>query len=402
MHSQSYDKSDIMDKNVYLASKPRYDILDGLRGVAAVLVVAYHILENYFGLGAAHPLNHGYLTVDFFFILSGFVIGYAYDDRWNLMSTWTFFKRRLIRLHPMVVFGTFFGTLLLYFQECSEFPGIAEARWWAVLLAMLWSFTMIPIPKSLDVRGWGETNPMNNPIWSLQWEYIANILYALVLRRMSKVVLALCAAVCAVFTVLLCLHIDVFGFLATRDEVMRHTVIGGWGLSAEHLQVGLTRLLTPFLCGLLLSRINWRVRLRDGFWWCSFAIAAMVAVPRLGGDGTPWLNGLFDAAAILLLFPLIVAVGAGSSVTDKRSASVCNLLGELSYPLYLTHYPYAMLHKQWIANHPDVPASTHVFISVCVFVLALMTAYATYKLCDLPVRRWLRSRLFSRPAGGNA
>ncbi len=44
-----------MNKSVYLSSKPRYEILDGLCGVAAVLVVAYHILENYFGLGAAHP-----------------------------------------------------------------------------------------------------------------------------------------------------------------------------------------------------------------------------------------------------------------------------------------------------------------------------------------------------------
>lgn len=194
-----------MNKSVYLSSKPRYEILDGLRGVAAVLVVAYHILENFFGLGAAHPLNHGYLTVDFFFILSGFVIGYAYDDRWDRMSVWAFFKRRLVRLHPMVVFGTFFGTLMFYFQECPEFPNVATAEWWAVLLAMLWSFTMIPIPKSLDVRGWGETNPMNNPIWSLQWEYVANILYALVLRRLPKSVLALLAAVCGVFTVLLCL-----------------------------------------------------------------------------------------------------------------------------------------------------------------------------------------------------
>ncbi len=269
-----------MNKSVYLSSKPRYEILDGLRGVAAVLVAAYHILENYFGLGAAHPLNHGYLTVDFFFILSGFVIGYAYDDRWDRMSVWAFFKRRLVRLHPMVVFGTFFGTLMLYFQECPEFPNVATAEWWAVLLAMLWSFTMIPIPKSLDVRGWGETNPMNNPIWSLQWEYVANILYALVLRMLPKSVLALLAAVCGVFTVLLCLQVDVFGFLATRAEVMRHTVIDGWGLSAEHLQVGLTRLLTPFLCGLLLSRLGCRVRLRGGFWWCSLALAVLTAVPR--------------------------------------------------------------------------------------------------------------------------
>lgn len=76
-----------MKNNVYLASKPRYEILDGLRGVAALLVVGYHLLETYFHGGSNQPINHGYLAVDFFFVLSGFVIGYAYDDRWNRMST---------------------------------------------------------------------------------------------------------------------------------------------------------------------------------------------------------------------------------------------------------------------------------------------------------------------------
>ena len=135
------------ESNVYLASKPRYEILDGLRGVAAVFVLVYHLCETHIGLGAAHPLNHGYLAVDFFFALSGFVMGYAYDDRWDRMTTWGFFKRRLIRLHPMVICGSVIGALLFYFQQCDAFPGIAQSPWWLVVLAMLWSFTMIPVPK---------------------------------------------------------------------------------------------------------------------------------------------------------------------------------------------------------------------------------------------------------------
>ena len=88
-----------MNTTTYLASKPRYEILDGLRGVAAMIVVAYHLFETY-SAGPVHQiLNHGYLAVDFFFVLSGFVIGYAYDDRWDRMSIKDFFKRRLVRLH---------------------------------------------------------------------------------------------------------------------------------------------------------------------------------------------------------------------------------------------------------------------------------------------------------------
>ena len=96
-------------KNTYLASKPRYEILDGLRGVAAIMVVVFHIMESYSKGAAYQIINHGYLAVDFFFVLSGFVVGYAYDDRWNKMTTWGFFKRRLVRLHPMVIMGSVLG-----------------------------------------------------------------------------------------------------------------------------------------------------------------------------------------------------------------------------------------------------------------------------------------------------
>ena len=114
-------------KNTYLASKPRYEILDGLRGVAAIMVVLFHMFECYSPGVTGQIINHGYLSVDFFFALSGFVITYAYDDRWNQMSTWSFFKRRIIRLHPMAVFGTllcacFFLTLSLFRLNFTNRP----------------------------------------------------------------------------------------------------------------------------------------------------------------------------------------------------------------------------------------------------------------------------------------
>ena len=106
-----------MNTNIYLPSKPRYEILDGLRGVAALLVVAFHLFETYSKGPAYQIINHGYLAVDFFFALSGFVIGYAYDDRWDRMTTWGFFKRRLVRLQPMVIMGTLVGACLYFFGQ---------------------------------------------------------------------------------------------------------------------------------------------------------------------------------------------------------------------------------------------------------------------------------------------
>lgn len=383
--------------NLYLESKPRYEILDGLRGVAAMLVVVYHLFETYFHGAPDQPANHGYLAVDFFFVLSGFVIGYAYDDRWGKMTTWGFVKRRLIRLHPMVIFGTSFGALMFYFGSCGEFPLINDTPWWMVLLVTLWCFTMIPLPNTMDIRGWGETNPLNGPAWSLQWEYIANILYALVIRRLSKAALAGCVVVFAVLTIILCLNIDVIGFLVERNYAS-YTVIGGWSTTPDQLQVGLTRLLYPFFCGLLISRMRKLIKVKAGFWWCSLFIVVLFCMPwmGLGTEGeSRWTNGLYEAFCILVCFPLIVAMGAGSSVTGSKSSAINKFLGEISYPIYITHYPLIYMQMSWVDSHKDAPIGTHIFISVSIFLLSILVAYGVYKLYDLPVREWLKKKCFN-------
>ena len=390
--------------NVYLASKPRYEILDGLRGVAAVLVVAYHLFETYFHGAPNQPINHGYLAVDFFFVLSGFVIGYAYDDRWDRMSTWAFFKRRLIRLHPMVIFGTLFGALMFYFGSCGEFPMINETPCWMVLLVMLWCFTLLPLPHTMDIRGWAETNPLNGPAWSLQWEYIANILYALFIRKFSKVALGICVAIFAVLTIILCLNIDVTGFLEERNWAS-YTVVGGWSTTPDQLQVGLTRLLYPFFCGLLISRVGKLIKVKAGFWWCSLMIIVLFCMPWMGigteGEAR-WTNGLYEAVCILVCFPLIVAMGAGSSVKGSKSEAINRFLGEISYPIYITHYPLIYMQMSWVDSHKDAPLGTHIFVAVCIFVLAILVAYGAYRLYDLPVREWLKHKLFKTSASSSS
>lgn len=385
------------NKNIYLASKPRYEILDGLRGVAAVLVVVYHLLETYYHSAPDQPVNHGYLAVDFFFVLSGFVIGYAYDDRWDRMSTWNFFKRRLVRLHPMAIFGTLLGALLFYFAESTDFPLIKDTSPLLLLFVMLWGFTMIPMGTGLDIRGWSETNPLDGPAWSLQWEYVANILYAFFIRRLGKVALAVCVVFFASLTLILCLNIDVTGFLAARESAS-YTVVGGWSLTPSQLQVGFTRLMYPFFCGLLLSRMGWLIKVRGGFWWCSLFIVVVLAMPWMGltaeGDGR-WTNGLYEAVCILVAFPLIVSIGAGSSVVGGKTTAINKFLGDISYPLYITHYPLIYMHIAWVGKHSDAPLEQHIFLSVCIFILTLFVAYGAYKLYDLPVREWLRRKLFT-------
>ena len=141
-------------------TKPHYNILDGLRGVAALTVVCFHLFEAYATSHLDQRINHGYLAVDFFFILSGFVIGYAYDDRWTKMTVGEFLKRRFIRLHPMVVIGALIGAVMFYFQGCSVWD-VSTVSVGALLLATLMNALLIPATPGTEIRGVGEMYPLN-------------------------------------------------------------------------------------------------------------------------------------------------------------------------------------------------------------------------------------------------
>lgn len=391
-------------KNVYLASKPRYAILDGLRGVAALVVILFHGFETYIPFFGTQHINHGYLAVDFFFVLSGFVIGYAYDDRWDRMSTWSFFKRRLIRLHPMVVAGTLFGACLFFFGESDYFSLIGGTEPWKFFLCIVLGLLMIPAGTGLDIRGWGETNSLNGPNWSLTFEYIGNILYAFVLRRLPTVVLGMLCVAGAFLTMNLALGWDVFGFFAQP----KYDVIGGWSITPDQMYVGFSRLLYPFLCGLLISRLLPKfitkenpsgspLGIRGGFWWASLLLVVLFAVPQIGGKSCV-ADGLYQVFAIVVMFPVIVLIGAGSKTTDKRSAKWCETLGNLSYPLYITHFPLMYMQMAWVSSHKDSPVWHHVVLNLGILLVAIGIAWAFLKLYDEPVRAWLKKKLYALPA----
>ncbi len=375
-------------QNRYLASKPRYEILDGLRGVAAVVILVYHLFE-----ACGIVLGHAYLGVDFFFALSGFVIGYAYDDRWGRMSVGDFFKRRLVRLHPMLIMGTTIGFLLYYFGKCEAFPYIDTQPWWWVVVMYLYTCLMLPMAREWDLRGWDDTNSFNGSTWSLQWEYIANILYALVLRFLPKAALIALTAVAAMGTIDITFNLDMLGLLEGRFGAP-NTVNGGWNLSSQELYVGAVRLAYPFLMGLLLSRLKVAIKVRGAFALCSLLVAVMMLWPVMEGS----VNGIYEAACILILIPAIVAIGAGSTVSGKPMTSLCKFLGEISYPLYITHLPLIYMQLAWMSNNPDATKGEAIVVAVAVAVLSIGLAYASLKLYDIPVREWLTEHWLKRKA----
>lgn len=366
-------------------SKAHYPILDGLRGVAAIMVVAFHILETFSGGDhIKQVINHGYLAVDFFFVLSGFVIGYAYDDRWNKMTLGGFFKRRLIRLHPMIIMGMLIGAVTFYFQDSSFFPTIHSVPAWKVIGIMLIGFTLLPVPPSMDIRGWNEMHPLDGPAWTLFFEYIANILYALVLRKVSNKVLAVLAFIAGAALI----HLAVTG--------PQGDVIGGWSLDATQLRIGFTRLLYPFLAGLLLSRIIKPGQFKHAFIGCSLLLVAILTFPRLGGYDRLWMNGLYDSLIIIAIFPLIVYWGASGQVKEGATSGLVKWLGDISFPLYITHYPVIYLYMAWVSKNEQYikdgstdAVMTTIMASIVTLVSAILLAWACVKWYDVPVRKWL-------------
>lgn len=380
--------------NVYLESKPRYEILDGLRGVAALGVVMFHMMECYPFEVSRWVASHGFLAVDFFFALSGFVLAYAYDDRWDRMSTWSFFKRRITRLHPLVLLGVVFGLCMFYYSgSVPIFGNVDSTPVWLLLLEGLLLFLMIPIPPSHDIRGWGELTGINGPIWSLMFEYVANIFYALFLRRVGRVLLWVLVILAACFTADLCLNLNIFGNL--EDDRFFYSMNGGCFFTPEHLYRGYVRLLFPFMMGMLLARTGKFIRVRGGFYLASFMVMIVVGMPWLS-DISLLTEGCYQLFCILLLFPVILSIGAGSTLKGKHTEQLCIFLGKISFPLYITHYPLFYMHMSWALRHQDSPLSVHLFVGFATVLLSIGLAWAALKLYDEPVRAWLKEHWLKR------
>jgi len=371
-----------MQKNSFAFgdSRPHYELLDGLRGVAALIVIWYHVFEGFATSPADQGFNHGYLAVDFFFILSGFVIGYAYDDRWKRsMTVGGFLRRRLMRLHPMVIAGAILGTASFLIQGCEQWSGASVSPLW-VFAAMLMTLFMLPAVPGTgpEIRGNGEMFPLNGPQWSLFFEYLANIIYALAVRRMSakalKVLVAVCGICLAAFS-----GFNLSGFWNLGV---------GWTLSGYNFLGGLLRMIFSFSMGLLISRNFRPVKIKGAFWICSAALVVLLTMPYALGTGYPWVNGVYDTVCIIFLFPVLVRLGACGAPDNRGTSVLCKFLGDISYPVYIIHYPSMYLFYSWVWKNGIVFRQAWP-VAVCIFVGNIVLAHMFLKLYDEPVRKRL-------------
>jgi peptidoglycan/LPS O-acetylase OafA/YrhL len=347
----------------------RFHTLDALRGVAAIAVCALH-WHDLFGrnLFANAPL-----AVDFFFMLSGFVLSLAYqrrlDEGW---STRAFLKARLTRLYPIYALGLIAGFLIVYKLGASS--GFTGSRLWT---ALIFGLLFLPLPPALS--GISVLFPMNIPTWSLFIELVANLFHALFLRRRGWVFLGGTIALSG--GILLWL-----GFRVQTDII---------GLPATRIWLEIPRVIFSYTVGVALFRM-WRM---DRVHWrvspllLVLMLGGLLAVPLEGAHGL-----IYDFLVVTCIFPVMVFIGASSNPSE-RWLGVADLLGGISYPLYVMHTPIlGYFQAVWKrVFRQDVLQDTPWSGVACLLMLILVAALLN-RFYDIPLREFLQRRVARRKA----
>ncbi len=347
-----------------LQSKHHFEMLDGLRGVAAISVVTFHFMEMAIN-GYEHLfIGNGFLAVDFFFCLSGFVIGYAYDDRITKMGRSSFFTSRMIRLYPLVVMGSVLGLITFLFDPWpAHLASFGVGR---VALLFTTSLLLIPFPV-VGERGFN-LFALNAPAWSLFWEFVANIVYAFILCRLKRSWLIVMAALSAIG---IC-------YITYKEG----NICGGW--SGGTFWDGGLRIAFSFSAGLLIYRFKWIIRSNIGFGILSLLLVLAFVMPY-----GRW-NRITEPLVIIFYFPLLIMLGAGARLKESTKR-ICQFSGNISYPLYMTHYAAIWIFGHYVTDHKL--SAGQLALVVTIGVLALLGfAYGVMRWYDVPLRKYLTTQ----------
>jgi len=294
------------------------------------------------------------------------------------LTFWGFIRRRLIRLHPMVVMGVILGVIAFIIQGCTKWDGsevTIEALMWGTLLALF----LIPSPTGMDVRGNTEAFPLNGPHWSLFFEYIGSLIYGLLLHRLSTK----------------WLRVWVFcGIISLASYALLQEgggVAYGWSSEPMNLFGGALRMLYAYPMGLLMARM-FRERNPEPlhghvFLFCSLSLVVLLGLPLFGGKET---ETIYQLVCLFSFFPGIIWIGARGSVQGWRQKAV-SFLGRLSYPLYAVHFPLIYLYITWVGRdgHPYEGYSQPWLLAIITIAASLIIATLCLLFYDEPLRKKL-------------
>jgi peptidoglycan/LPS O-acetylase OafA/YrhL len=333
--------------------------LDWLRGIAALAVVGFHISSR---LDLPYLARHGYLAVDFFFVLSGFVIAKAYEQRLQsgALSGRNFFVLRTIRLLPMVVAGTILAAAI----EVGR-PGVEDQalHMREGLTAMVLGSVLVPVMWTTTLET--AVFPLNGPMWTLFLEALSNIAFVPWAKaRLGDAWLYVLLAV---------------SFLCLAYNTWVHGDIGFGAVPAE-FAMGFARIGWSFTAGVLLFRLRDKAP-RGNAITVTAGLVALLMVPDLG-----WFNRVFDLAAVTIAMPLIVWVASASTFNARWA----DWSGNLSYPVYALHYPLVRV-LCVVGLKLDLPVLGRVGFALLGILAIAAASIAIFRFYDQPLRLWLTS-----------
>jgi peptidoglycan/LPS O-acetylase OafA/YrhL len=342
----------------------RYHALDAMRGIAALAVVVFHI-GNDLNL---RVFPHAYLAVDFFFMLSGFVLTRAYEGRLRTsLCASRFVEMRLIRLYPLFALGVLLGTARIVSKVVDAAPHPMNAA--GAVLAFTMNALMLPAPTSPTLLF-----PFNVPAWSLFLEIMINIGFAIFLYRTAS---RLLAVFCLAAGVLLALAIS-------------HQGNNDLGVLWSTAGFGLLRVCFGFSLGILLARLPGSGRKLSATALLPVAAFALV----LAFPWPPGFGVICDLLAVFAVLPAILWLGARIEL-PRRLQPAGAVLGDISYPLYAIHFPLLQIFFHVCIRTLHLPAAPAATLFVA--GTAWLSWYLAHRF-DAPIRRWLSGRVRLGPA----
>lgn len=346
------------------AKSNRFAVLDGLRGVAALVVLTFHLVQQH-DLTAL-PLAG--LAVDFFYLLSGFVVAFAYEPRMQsgTMSLGSFVRVRITRLYPLILLGTAMGIALALLAVAVKHSVTYQQ------VALSGTLALLLLPSYVFPQ-WETAYPFNMASWSLTFELFVNAAYGVIVTSLTSrrlIIVTACGAV-------------VLAWVA----FMNHGIAGGNNQS--NFAYGFGRVVFPFFAGVLLYR--YRPSQHLGAWTgigLILGLAALLLVPL-------HISSLFSLLYVLLLFPAIIAVGAAVE-PGRRLTRACGFAAELSYPIYILQGPVLRIGEELLKHWHFGPLGCWLF-GISEAGIVAVIAYLALKFYDKPLQRYFKGQGRSAP-----
>ncbi len=169
----------------------------------------------------------------------------------------------------------------------------------------------------------------------------------------------------------------------------------GWTFADNNFLGGLLRVTFSYSAGLYISRNLPPHNMKGVFWICSIILIAIFSVPYIGDGTLSYQNGIFDAAVVILVFPILVYLGSSSFSLNNKMEGIMKILGDISYPLYVVHYPFMYLFYSWLRKNNYTFAETWP-VALLLFFGNILLAYIVLKVYEEPVRKYLTRRLIKK------